>query len=303
MTGSAVLGRHGQPVGVGVNYHRNVDKAFENLLGMLVGMASDGDLTDGEIVFLNSWLKEQFYLRNDPDVVDLLDAIDSIVEDGVITQEEREDLMALVQDIVNNRDEYVYYTDDLAESIKRSLGVITGMSADSDLTDQEVLFLRDWIMRHGQLKHHWPFSVVFKAINDALADGFISYAEKVVILATLEDAVGGSIKEDGVASGKSTRLPVDRNAEIRFDGKVFCFTGLMSYGTRSECVAIVERLGGKAIKNVTKELDYLVIGGVASRDWFNTSYGRKIEKAVEYKLHHNPSLMIVDQEMWISSFD
>ena len=41
--------------------------------------------------------------------------------------------------------------------------------------------------------------------------------------------------------------------------------------------------GGLIGSYVTLQTSYLVIGSVGSRDWIHSSWGRKVEKAVEYK--------------------
>ena len=46
------------------------------------------------------------------------------------------------------------------------------------------------------------------------------------------------------------------------------------------------------------DLDYLVIGSLASREWAHTSHGRKIEKAMDYK-KKGCSINIVSEEQWV----
>ncbi len=52
---------------------------------------------------------------------------------------------------------------------------------------------------------------------------------------------------------------------------------------------------GGRISNVTKSLDYLVVGGMGSAEWKHGSYGLKIEKAVTYREAGVP-LRIVHEE-------
>jgi hypothetical protein len=49
---------------------------------------------------------------------------------------------------------------------------------------------------------------------------------------------------------------------------------------------------------VTLDLDYLVVGTAASRDWAGTSHGRKIEKAVAYQ-ERGEDLMVIAEEDWV----
>lgn len=294
-----VLDQYGQPFNVAFNAKRNVAKALENLLGIVQGMNSDGFLTDGEVVFLHNWLVDQKFIRNDPDVVDLLDALDSILDDGVITTSEKEDLQGLLSDFLEYRDEFDYVSVNLQDSLKRCIGVFAGISADNKLSDSEVLFLKSFIESLDGAKHHWPVSSIYRVVMDALDDGFVSGAERSLILANLHDAVGGSFTSDGVASGKTTSLPFDVVEYLDFESKVFCLTGTMSWGTRKECVNRIQELGGSVSSGVSKKVDYLILGKVASRDWFNTSYGRKIEKAVKYRDELNTGILLVSESDWI----
>ena len=55
-------------------------------------------------------------------------------------------------------------------------------------------------------------------------------------------------------------------------------------GDRKECVADIEARGGTVQSAVSGKTDYLVIGEYASPAWKQSSYGGKIEKAVELKV-------------------
>ncbi len=164
---------------------------------------------------------------DDPDVIDLLDALNDVLEDGIVTTAEKDDLSQLLSDFLEFRDEYDVLTVDSRESIKRSTGLFAGISADEKLSDDEVYYLMDWLHAHEDAREHWPLSSVYSAIQDALSDGVLDGAEKEYILMVLFDAVGGAFSEDGAASGKITNLPLDDIDNIDFDSKVFCFSGTM----------------------------------------------------------------------------
>ena len=96
------------------------------------------------------------------------------------------------------------------------------------------------------------------------------------------EILGGTIEETGAAEGLATKLPLDQVDNIVFRDKSFCCTGQFIFGTRTACEkAIVER-GGSVCDGVRVDLGYLVIGMMATHDWAHSTFGRKIEKAVEY---------------------
>ncbi|WP_292663272.1 BRCT domain-containing protein, partial [Nitratifractor sp.] len=73
---------------------------------------------------------------------------------------------------------------------------------------------------------------------------------------------------------------------------------VFTVGTRKQCEEIVVERGGKMQKYVTKSTDYLVIGDIGSEHWVHSSYGRKIEKAVNYREVGVP-IAIVSENHWI----
>lgn len=293
------LDLHGQPLSKGFNSKRNAVKAFENLLGIVSGIQGDVELTKEELIFLQMWLVDQEYLAKDPDVIDLLDAINDVLADGVLTASEKEDISCLLSDFLEYRDDYDYLDSDVEQSIKRAVGVFSGLSADDKLSDNEVYFLRDFISAHEVARDYWPLSQVARLVDDCLSDGVLTGSEKQAILIMLHESVGGAFSGDGIASGKSTCLPVEEVSRINFDGRVFCFTGAMMSGTRADCHKRVTDLGGVVSNSVIRKLDYLVIGPIASRDWFNTSYGRKIERAVRYRDDKGLGLKIISESNWL----
>ena len=82
----------------------------------------------------------------------------------------------------------------------------------------------------------------------------------------------------------STSLPLDKPIpKILFNKKRYVFTGKFALGPREECQKRTTSAGGACDSALSKRTNFLVIGTFGSRDWIQTSYGRKIEKAVALK--------------------
>lgn len=137
-------------------------------------------------------------------------------------------------------------------------------------------------------------------MRQVLADGVVTDEERSDLLETLQALVGGSLREDGSVTGLATRLPVDTDVEIRFDGRTYGFTGKFVFGLRARCARAVEARGAAVERHVTRRTDYLVVRAMASRDWVHTSHGRKIERALELK-SSGASLFIVVEEHWAAA--
>ncbi len=83
---------------------------------------------------------------------------------------------------------------------------------------------------------------------------------------------------------------------IEYPGKGFCFTGKFRFGSRSRCADAVTRKGAFAHDNVTRDTDYLIVGGDLSPAWSHESYGTKIEKALMYKLEGQPVSLVIEED-------
>lgn len=184
------------------------------------------------------------------------------------------------------------------KAINTLFGLCMGVIADGQVNDSEILFLDTWLRDHEQYLESYPLNVVHNRIQRILNDGVISQSEREDLYQTLGQLLGGTPEETGAAGGLSTQLPVDSIDAIDFDGAVFCFTGKFIFGQRSECERAVIEKGAVVVKSITKKLDYLVIGDLASRDWIASSHGRKIEKALQYKEQGSPILILSERD-WV----
>ncbi|MHB8405010.1 MAG: BRCT domain-containing protein [Gammaproteobacteria bacterium] len=186
----------------------------------------------------------------------------------------------------------------LKRSCESLLGISAGLLADGKLTDEEITFLDAWLAEHTEIAFTWPGEVVAARVRQVLKDGVITEDERQYLKSTLEMLLGGTLQNTGATSGLSTKLPLDEIGTIVIKGRTFCFTGEFLYGTRSACEKAVISRGGDTASSVRKDLDYLVIGALASNAWAHTSFGRKIEQAMDYKTK-GCSLFIVTEEQWV----
>jgi ribosomal protein S11 len=87
---------------------------------------------------------------------------------------------------------------------------------------------------------------------------------------------------------------------IGFDGTSFAFTGKFSSGTRSECQEAVENCGAIGQKSVNRSTDFLIIGSEGSDNWAEGSHGRKIEKAMMFRMDTGKPV-IVSESDWLTA--
>jgi NAD-dependent DNA ligase len=135
-------------------------------------------------------------------------------------------------------------------------------------------------------------------VKNILADGIVTPEEREHLTETLRQLIGGRLDELAEATHVS-ELPLDHVASIDIPGRSFCLTGEFVYGPRKTCEDAIVRRGG-LIANVTRKLDYLVVGGFGSPEWKHGSFGTKLEKAIQTKQSGVP-LLIVHEDVWASS--
>jgi hypothetical protein len=84
---------------------------------------------------------------------------------------------------------------------------------------------------------------------------------------------------------------------MSWDGEVYVFSGRFAYGTRHQCQMDTMERGADVDENLTQRTTFLVLGTFGSRDWKQSSFGRKIERAVELRDSGFP-LRIVGEDHW-----
>lgn len=188
----------------------------------------------------------------------------------------------------------------LRKSCESLLGICAGIMSDDTLNEREVKFLQLWLQDNADISTVWPGEILAKRIQEVLADGTINQDELAYLKQTLEELLGGTLQQTGAINGLATRMPLndDRATPVIFNDNAFCFTGNFLYGTRAACERAIMQRGGTAFDGVRKNLEYLVVGTLANEDWASTSYGRKIEKAVEYQNKGSP-ILIISEEHWV----
>lgn len=84
------------------NSHRNLTKALQTLLGLCSGLVADNHLNDDEIRFLSAWLSDnQDATEAWPGCV-IRDRVAHVLEDGEITEEERQQLLDVLKELTGN---------------------------------------------------------------------------------------------------------------------------------------------------------------------------------------------------------
>ncbi len=177
------------------------------------------------------------------------------------------------------------------------IGISKGLVADGKLNQQEVEFLQTWLTQ-SQSQNENPIIInLLDKVNQILEDGVVDKEESDELFKILKSFSGENAVVGEVA--KTTNLPLNiPEPKIIFRNNNFLFTGTCAFGTRKICQEEIERLGGVNANSVTKQLNYLILGTYVTDSWVHETFGRKIEKAVEYRDSGVP-LVIVTEAHWL----
>ena len=176
------------------------------------------------------------------------------------------------------------------------IGISKGLLADGKVDQAESEFLLTWLIQSRQTTENPVIINLLEKVSSFLEDDVLDADESAELFSILS-RISGEKAEIGELA-KTTSLPLCEPApEIVFKDQVFVFTGTCAYGTRKECQSVVEELGGIHTRNVTKSLNYLVLGTYVTDSWIHENYGRKIEKAMKYRDDGVP-LSIVSEQHW-----
>jgi NAD-dependent DNA ligase len=184
--------------------------------------------------------------------------------------------------------------------IAEMLGLAKGVLADGMVSSSEAELLRVWARNHPECVAEWPGNALYHRLERVFADEVVTPDEQEDLAQLLRDLVGGRA---GIIAGDdaASTLPLDVPLPpVDFDGAVFVFTGRFAFGPRKICEQAVATLGAQCASSVTCKTRYVVVGTFGSRDWAQTSYGRKIEQAVELR-SKGEHIAILSEDHWATA--
>lgn len=259
-----------------------LEKSVNSLLGIIEGIAIDGAINPSELAFFKLWLGDHQEVQELHPFNELVPVVQAAVADGVLTQDERDDIVWLCERLRSAE-----YYDKTTADLQRLHAIIGGIVADGKISEDELRGLSTWLQDHEHLKTCWPYDEIDSLITAIMADQRIDEQEHKMLkdffsefVAVLDERtiVSPSISEGGTIVGLCAVCP-----EIEFEGSKFCFTGASSRYTRSQLTDTVSRLGGEVVPSLSAKVKYLIIGAEGNPCWAYACYGRKVEKAVELR--------------------
>jgi len=185
------------------------------------------------------------------------------------------------------------------------VGLAAGIVSDGVVTLKEAVFLEDWISKNLLHLEDPVVNILYRRLSSMLSDGVLDADESKELLAMLQNfsnlslGQNKSLSDEGKLSFSAPNdLPFDMPVpEVIWQERLFVFTGVMAYGPRKDCQALIEERGGLIGGGINKKTNYLVVGSVGNDQWRHSSYGLKIMRAVELR-ESGSSIAIIGEHTW-----
>ena len=245
-----------------VKYINNSDlrKTISEFYGVVRGFSIDDIINEIECDYIRKWRNQNKEYYEYEEIKTIIDCIDDILEDGVVTSKE---IMSLQFAIKNYLDTVSTAPSTLATQILD--GILRGIIEDGVVTESECNNLRQWLYDNITLAGHFPFNKIIEILENVLEDSVITPNELEYMKELLDPVASLSIQVNSV------------------EGKNVCLSGNFAYGKGKPSVAeYVVAHGGIVDSNVKKTTDILLVGKNECQAYSNGTYGTKVKKAMEY---------------------
>ena len=288
-----------------------ITRTIARLYGMVEGLTIDYQLNEKEISGLYNWMESHISLVEVEPFKGLWALLNDILEDQVIDNDEKEELLEWCSEIINERG----FLEGLTSVFRTLHGILSGIVADEKITKDELRGLEDWLLDYEDLQQWWPMNEISSMIKEVLKDGKIDKAEHKRLSEYFNDFVEYPLehvtlhdKEYLTNKHLNCHSPFfkpiasicEKNPEINFQGSYFCLTGPAVSGSRKDLSYMVNKLGGIAANTIVNKLNYLVIGAQSSPAWIYSTYGRKIETVIQKNQSKN-NIHIIQEKDFVAA--
>jgi hypothetical protein len=182
------------------------------------------------------------------------------------------------------------------------IGVCKGVIADSRVTPEEAVFLRDWLKENAHLGCVWPVNVLTRRLEAIFADGQVDACEQAELLRMLT-RITAARPMPFIARREAVPLPLTLpEPPVSISQRAFCLAGGFIYGSRQRCEEEIANRGGRVVAEPSAPADFLVIGTLSNADWQKSPEAGKIQRALDLRTQ-GFQVSIVSEEYWVSSLE
>lgn len=255
-----------------------LEKSINSLLGLIEGLAADQLLNRMEINFLERWLDEHADVCGSHPYNELMPCVVAAIHTGKFADQEKADLSWLCEQMRQTA-----YYDRAGADMQRLEEVLAGIIAGRAISVAELDGLHDWLVDHRELRACWPYDEIDSLVTEMLRDRKIDAAELWLLQQYFtefaDDSGDRTISMAPILAGGSIAGLCAVDPDIRFEGATFCFTGVSSHLSPAEFAHLTTERGGVLASDVSRSVDYLIVGAEGNPAWALACYGRKVQAA------------------------
>jgi hypothetical protein len=277
-----------------VSNHKDLVSGDQYLLGFITAILEDNILDTRELKVLCQWCELH---RSELGGTYPFDEISEIAYQGVNgPEEDRDEIFDDLSDYLDRLGdtlEIVRSDRGMQDKIRELHGMLAGVKSDCHVSVVEAEKLRSWVHENNELVDHWPVCDLYDIITEALEDGEISRFESETIIKFCEQfdeknptTYEWQKSENGFLL-YSKKKSVDTIRSILYTGEItdlrnacVCFTGIMEVD-RGLASRWAKSYGCEVKKSISKKVDYLVVGKKTNPCYAQSTYGLKIQSAIE----------------------
>jgi len=157
-------------------------KNINELIGLINGINFDGVINQKEVERLCSWVDKSRNLAYEAKEIELISMIDNILEDKVITDQERQLLIDYCNKFngrkIGNTEIYLLQ------------GILEGIVSDGVINNLEINRLQEWMAKYGDVLDKYPkCHLMAEKIREIIEDGVVTEEEKQDLLEIIDNQI------------------------------------------------------------------------------------------------------------------
>ena len=206
-------------------------KSISEFYGMVRGFSIDSVINQEEMDYIATWRDDHIQYSNHKEIRDIVEVIDDILDDNIITLDE----ITLLQRTMKEYLEDVS-TSPVTLATQILDGILRGITVDGEISTEECKSLRQWLYDNIYLSDHFPFNKAIEIVDQILEDSTVTKEESEYLTTVIENMLN----------------PVEfLKAEIySVEGKHICLSGVFEYGSKTDVQTYICERGGFIDTNV-----------------------------------------------------
>ncbi len=240
-------------------YDPKLSTNINNLYGMLRVVLFEEYITEAQFKLFENWYEinrqySQYLIFHKINL-----GLKKILDKGHMDAYDKKELVNVVEFVSVSS---IYSKKTLKVQVLQ--GIIRAITADGNVTLEELTNLKRWLLRNTSLSGSYPYDKILKITNIMLKQGFITFEEQENVSKQLQDLI----------------TPIkNTDEEFVLKNKVFCLSGEFKHGSKEKITYLLEKEGATAKSSISRKVDYLFVGDLGSPAWKYGNIGGKIVKA------------------------